>query len=154
MHEMRRRDRALSEAEARETMARADFGTLATVGADGWPYAVVVNHVLDGDQLYFHSGNAGHKLENIAFDERVSFSAVAQARILPEQVTTRYESAVLFGRATRVEEPAEKHRALELLGRRFCPEAMAAVAAEIHKDGPRTVVVRIAIERLTGKASR
>lgn len=153
-HDMRRIDRALSEDEAREIMARADHGFLATVGEDGWPYAVPVNHVLAGDLIYFHCALSGHKLDNIAHEERVAYSAVASAEILPKEVTTHYESAIAFGRASIVEDPAEKRRALELLGRRFCPGFEPEVQEEIRKDGSKTVVVRIRIEHLTGKANR
>ncbi len=154
IHDMRRIDRSLSETEAREIMARADHGFLATVGADGWPYAVPVNHVLAGDLLYFHCSLAGHKLENLAHEERVAFSAIASAEIAPKEVTTRYESAIIFGRASLVEDPIEKRKALELMGRRFCVGFEAEVQEEIRKDGPKTVVVRIRIEHITGKANR
>jgi len=153
-HAMRRTDRALSEAEARDLVAKADYGFLTTVGADGWPYAVPLNHVLAGDLLYCHSARTGHKVENLAQEERVSFSVVTRAEILPQRLTTLYESAILFGRAAVVEDPAERQRALELLGERFCAGFKPEVEAEIRKDGPRTAVLRIRIERITGKANR
>jgi nitroimidazol reductase NimA-like FMN-containing flavoprotein (pyridoxamine 5'-phosphate oxidase superfamily) len=152
--EIRRGDRALSEEQAREILARAEHGVLATVGADGWPYAVPVNHVLAGDVLYIHCATEGHKLENLAHEERVSFCAVASARVLPAKLSTLYESAVVFGRAAVVTDPTEKLRGLELLAVRFCgaltPEAEKAIAA----SGTRTAVVRIRIERIAGKAHR
>jgi hypothetical protein len=143
--EIRRGDRALSEEQAREILARAEHGVLATVGADGWPYAVPVNHVLAGDVLYIHCATEGHKLENVAHEERVSFCAVASARVLPAKLSTLYEV---------VTDPTEKLRGLELLAVRFCgaltPEAEKAIAA----SGTRTAVVRIRIERIAGKAHR
>jgi nitroimidazol reductase NimA-like FMN-containing flavoprotein (pyridoxamine 5'-phosphate oxidase superfamily) len=154
MHEMRRRDRALSEAEARAILAKADHGFLATVGEDGWPYGVPVNHVLSGDQLYFHGALTGHKLQNLAHEERVSFSVVTLAEVLPEQASTRYESAILFGRAEVVTDPGERHEALELLAQRFCVGFLPQAGDMIRKDGPRTAVVRIRIERITGKSNR
>jgi uncharacterized protein len=153
-HDMRRIDRELTEVEARDVMARADHGFLATVGSDGWPYAVPMNHVLADDVLYLHCALSGHKLENIAFEERVTYSAVASSVIVPQEVTTRYESAILFGRAKVVEDAAEKRLALELLGKRFCAAFPAEVEKEIRTDGPKTTVVRIQIERITGKSNR
>lgn len=152
-YEMRRTDRSISEAQAREIMAQADHGFLATVGEDGWPYVVPLNHVLDGDTLYVHCALGGHKLDNIAHDERVSYCGVAHTEIDPKAVTTRYRSAIAFGRASVVEDEAEKRKALELLGRRFCAGYEAEVQAEIRQDGPKTSVVRIRIERITGKAN-
>jgi nitroimidazol reductase NimA-like FMN-containing flavoprotein (pyridoxamine 5'-phosphate oxidase superfamily) len=152
--EIRRRDRALTEAQSREILAQAEHGVLATVGADGWPYAVPVNHVLSGDVLYIHSAVEGHKLENIAHEERVSFCAVASATVLPAELSTLYESAIAFGRAALVTDPGEKRQALELLAVRFCgaltPEAERAIAAWDRQ----AAVVRIRVERITGKAHR
>jgi len=152
--DIRRADRALTKDQAREILARAEHGVLATVGADGWPYAVPVNHVLSENVLYIHCALEGHKLENIAHEERVSFCAVAGATVLPAKLSTLYESAVVFGRAALVTDPAEKRRALELLAVRFCgvlsPEAEKAIAA----SGSRTAVVRIRLEQIAGKAHR
>jgi len=127
---------------------------LATVGADGWPYAIPVNHVLAGDVLYIHGATEGHKLENIAHEERVSFCAVASARVLPEALSTLYESAVVFGRAAVVTDAAEKLRGLELLAVRFCGALTAEAEKAIADSGSRTTVVRIRIERIAGKAHR
>lgn len=152
--EIRRRDRAVSEEDARHILARAEYGVLATMGEDGWPYAVPVNHVVAGDVIYFHCALHGHKLENLGHEERVSYCAVASAQVLPKELSTLYESAVVFGRASVVTDAAEKQSALELLGQRFCAEFPGEVEEAIRKDGPRTAVVRIRIERITGKARR
>jgi nitroimidazol reductase NimA-like FMN-containing flavoprotein (pyridoxamine 5'-phosphate oxidase superfamily) len=152
--EIRRRDRAVSEVDAREILARAEYGVLATVGEDGWPYAVPVNHVVAGDVIYVHCASDGHKLENLGHEGRVSYCAVAGAQVMPQELSTLYESAVVFGRAAVVTDASEKQRALELLGQRFSAEFPREVADAIRKDGPRTAVVRIRIERITGKARR
>ena len=127
---------------------------LATVGADGWPYAVPVNHVLAGDLLYIHCATEGHKLENIAHEERVSFCAVASARVVPEALSTLYESAVVFGRAAVVTDPAEKRRGLELLAVRFCGALIPEAQEVIATSAGRAAVVRIRIEQIAGKAHR
>ena len=152
--EIRRSDRALTEDQAREILARAEHGVLATLGADGWPYAVPVNHVLAGDVLYIHCAQEGHKLENIAHEQRVSFCAVAGARVLPASLSTLYESAIVFGRAAVVTDPTEKRRGLELLAVRFCGALTPEAEKAIVTSGSRTAVVRIRIERIAGKAHR
>jgi nitroimidazol reductase NimA-like FMN-containing flavoprotein (pyridoxamine 5'-phosphate oxidase superfamily) len=152
--DIRRRDRALAEAEARRILARAEHGVLATVGPDGWPYAVPVNHVLSGDMLYIHCAVEGHKLENIAHEERVSFCAVADATVSPATLSTFYESAVAFGRAAVVADPTEKRLALKLLAVRFCGAMSPQAEKVIATSGSQTAVVRIHLERITGKAHR
>lgn len=152
--EIRRRDRALNEAQAKDILARAEYGVLASVGADGWPYAVPVNHVLMGDALYIHCALEGHKLENIAHEARVSYCAVPVAQVVPEKLSTLYESAVVFGRASVVKDSAEKRAALQLLGERFSAGLPKEVKDAIWNDGPRTAIIRIDIEHITGKAHR
>ncbi len=151
--EVRRRDRAVSEDETRNIMARAEYGVLATVGPDGWPYAVPLNHVLAGDTLYLHSAREGHKLDNLAGEERVSYCAVASATVVPSKFSTLYESAIVFGRAAIVTGAEERHKALKLLFARFFGSE-ADAEEYIRKDGPRTTVIRIKLERITGKAHR
>jgi nitroimidazol reductase NimA-like FMN-containing flavoprotein (pyridoxamine 5'-phosphate oxidase superfamily) len=152
--EIRRRDRAVSEQDAREILARAGHGVLATVGADGWPYAVPVNHVAEGDVIYLHGAKLGHKLDNLAHEERVSYCAVASVEVLPAELSTLYESAIVFGRARLVTDEAERGRAFHLLAVRFCGGLTPEAGREIARDGFRTAVVRIDIERITGKARR
>jgi nitroimidazol reductase NimA-like FMN-containing flavoprotein (pyridoxamine 5'-phosphate oxidase superfamily) len=151
---IRRTDREVGEHEAREILARAEHGVLATVAADGWPYAVPVNHVLSGDVLYLHCAVEGHKLENIGHEERVSFCAVAHAKVLADKLSTAYESAIVFGRAAVVTDPAEKRLALELVVKRFCGAVSPEAEKAISGSGAKAAVVCIRVERITGKAHR
>ena len=155
--EIRLRERAVSESEAREILARADHGVLATAGEDGWPYAVPVNHVLIGDALYVHCALEGHKLDNIAHEERICYCAVASACVLPEKLSTLYESAIVFGRASLVADEDERRRALKLLSERFFGQGKEQdehFEKSFAQHGRNTAVIRIAIERITGKACR
>jgi nitroimidazol reductase NimA-like FMN-containing flavoprotein (pyridoxamine 5'-phosphate oxidase superfamily) len=153
-HEIRRRDRALGTEEAYAILAKGDHGVLATWGEDGYPYAVPINHVLDGEVLYLHCAQAGHKLENLQHCDKVSYCVVTEAEVLPRELATQYESAVAFGRARRVEDPDEKYRALVALLQRFAPEHMAHGMEELRTSFERTAVLRIDLERVTGKARK
>jgi len=150
---IRRRDREVSEQDARQILARAEYGVLATVSEDGWPYAVPVNHLVEGNVLYLHCALEGHKLDNIVQDARVSYCAVASTQVLPAKLSTLYESAIVFGRAVRVTDPIEKEQALRRLATRFggSPEQ---TEQELRTSGPQAAVIRIEIERITGKAHR
>ena len=153
-HAMRRRDRELSEAEAWAILDQASWGVLATVGFDGWPYAVPLNHALVGGALILHCATSGHKLDNLTGDTRVSYCVVTESEVLPAELSTRYESAIVFGKATLIHDEAAKREALQAFGRRFAAEHPEAVATEIDKDLFRIAVLRISIERVTGKARR
>jgi nitroimidazol reductase NimA-like FMN-containing flavoprotein (pyridoxamine 5'-phosphate oxidase superfamily) len=153
-HPLRRRDRALNEAEALRLLQEAEWGVLATVDADGWPYAVPVNHAVVDGALIIHCATVGHKLANLAFSPKVSYCAVTLAETLPLELATRYASVILFGQAELLTDEWEKRAALRALGLRFAAGHPDLVDGEISKDLSRTTVVRIRIERATGKARR
>ncbi len=151
-HPMRRRDRELTVPEAWEILRRAEWGVLSTLGEDDWPYGVPVNHVIAEGRIYVHCAQAGHKLENLAFESKVSYCAVASSEIRPAELATNFESTVVFGRAELVTEDGEKRRALEALLMRFAPLHPAEGADAMRKEYGRTAVLRITPERVTGKA--
>jgi uncharacterized protein len=151
--ELRRKDRGIDSREARELLARGEYGVLSTVSADGAPYGVPLNYCVLEDAVYFHCAPEGHKLENIAADNRVSFCVVGRTEVLPEKFSTRYESVIVAGRAEEVS-GAEKQRALEGLVTKYSAGFGEAGLRYIAADGPRTRVFKFAIEAISGKARR
>ena len=69
-------------------------------------------------------------------------------------LTTLYESAIVFGRATLVTNAQEKHEALKLLIGRFGGDSGVQLEESFKKWGSQTAVIRIQLERITGKAHR
>ena len=151
-HPMRRKDRELDEAEAYAILAKGDHGVLATWGADGYPYAVPLNHTFTGGVLYLHSAQAGHKLENLEHCDKVSYCVVTGHEVLPAELSTQYESAIVFGRAVRIEEPEEKRRGLMALVQRFAPDHLEFGRSELEREYDHTALIRIDIHRISGKA--
>jgi uncharacterized protein len=151
--EIRREDRALSRDDALELLRRAEYGVLCSIGPDGQPYGVPLNFCLLDDAIYFHSAVEGHKLENIAANDRVSFCVVGDTEILPEAFGTRYASAIAFGTAEEVLDP-DKQRGLVALLSKYSPGFMEQGLKYIEKMAPRARVFRIRIDRITGKARK
>jgi nitroimidazol reductase NimA-like FMN-containing flavoprotein (pyridoxamine 5'-phosphate oxidase superfamily) len=152
-HEMRRKDRETTEAEARELLERGEYGVLATVSADGAPYAVPLSYCVIDNGIYFHCALEGHKLENIAADSRASFCVVGVTEVLPEKFSTRYESVIVAGRVTEAFD-AEKQRGLEGLVEKYSAAFREDGARYIAADSPKTRVFRIGIDSMCGKARR
>jgi uncharacterized protein len=75
--------------------------------------------VLIGNAIYAHCARKGHKLDNIAHEARVSYCAVAEAKVDQAGFTCHYESAIVCGRAALVTDEEERVRALRLLTERF-----------------------------------
>jgi nitroimidazol reductase NimA-like FMN-containing flavoprotein (pyridoxamine 5'-phosphate oxidase superfamily) len=149
---MRRTDRAISTGEAQKILRAGEYGTLSTVSADGQPYGVPVNYSYKGNAIYFHCALEGHKLVNLRGNNKVSFCVVGKTRVLPDKFTTRYESVIVFGRAFELIDD-EKHRGLVELVKKYSPGFMEKGLRYIESDGEKTLVYKIEIESITGKAS-
>lgn len=152
-HELRRKERGITEPEARELLKRGEYGVLSTVSSDGAPYGVPLSYCVLDNAIYFHCALEGHKLENIAADSRVSFCVIGATEVLAARFSTRYESVIVAGRAAEVHGD-EKRCALEGLVEKYSAGFREEGLRYIEADGPRTGVYRITIDAVTGKARR
>ena len=71
MKEMRRKDRAITEEDARALLNKAEYGVLSTVTEDGKPYGVPLNFCVIDCCLYFHCADEGQKIDNITQRRRI-----------------------------------------------------------------------------------
>ncbi len=148
---MRRKDRERSPEFAKEILDHCVYAVLATVNPDGTPYCIPVNTVRDGNDLYFHCALEGQKIDNLRANPAVCLTAVSRTRIPPDEFTTQYESAVVFGTAQEVTDEIEKLAALRLLCEHYVPTHMDHFDTEIAGSMKRTGVWKIHMERVTGK---
>lgn len=100
---MRRKDREVTREEAEGILKKCEYGILSTCGEDGVPYGVPVNYAFVDGNIYFHCAKGvGHKLENIGFNNKVCFTVVGNTQILSDKFSTKYESAMAFGRVYEI----------------------------------------------------
>jgi nitroimidazol reductase NimA-like FMN-containing flavoprotein (pyridoxamine 5'-phosphate oxidase superfamily) len=149
---MRKKDRQLPQQEGLDILEKCDYGILATVGGDGYPYAVPVNYVYTSGHIYFHCAIEGHKLDNILFNNKVSFCVVDKCEIVPEKFTTKYKSVIAFGKAALVT-GEEKREALKKLIYKYSPEYEEEGIKYIVKDFEKVSIVKIDVEIVTGKGN-
>ena len=150
---VRRQDREIGSEEARRLFENGAYGVLATVDADGQPYAVPLSYVLHGNSIFFHCALEGQKLDNIEANPAVSFCVVGATKTLPGKFSTEYESAVAFGIAREIYD-GEKQEALLKILEKYSPDFIASGTKYIAGKFEKTCVIKIAIEHLTGKARR
>ena len=154
--EPRRRERAM---EGRGEMAilldRMAVGRLALITKEG-PYVVPVNYLFADDCIYFHSGAKGKKVEALRANPRVCFLVDEPGpQVTWERgcgISQIYESVMCFGRADFVERLEEKRQILERMVHKFVPAESPVPLKD--KDIENTIVVKIPIEWMTGKANR
>lgn len=154
MRKMRRFKQALTPSECAAVLERNTAGVLAVLGGEGYPYAVPMSYVYSDGKVYFHWATAGHKLDAVRAEPRVSFCVVDQDQIVPEKYTTYFRSVIVFGTVRVVDDPDEKRRSIEALGRKYRPGFEADLAAEIDGSWDRFLMVALAPEHITGKQAR
>ncbi len=147
----RRKKQFMSKEATEELLNGGLAGVLGANGDDGYPYTVPISYVYDSGKIYLHSANSGHKLDSIRRNDKVSFCVIDQDQVVPEELTTYFRSAIVFGRARIVEDETVKRHALELLGQKYAPNFPEKAAASISKEWKAVTVVEILIEHMSGK---
>jgi nitroimidazol reductase NimA-like FMN-containing flavoprotein (pyridoxamine 5'-phosphate oxidase superfamily) len=150
---IRRTDRALSEEQAKGILLKGEYGILSTVSSDAQPYGVPVSYTYTNNVLTFHCAVEGQKLENLAVNNRVSFCVVGETEVLPGKFGTRYESAIVFGKAFELT-GNEKLSGLTELLKKYSPDFPEKGHLYIESNAEKTRVYKIEIEALSGKARK
>ena len=154
--QLRRTDKLMPEARAREILLRAYSGRLATVGSDGWPYIIPLLHVCIDDEIWVHNTRVrGHLRANVEHDERVCFEVDVPGEVFAYgrfecDTSVAYQSVVAFGRIRVVEEEARKAAFFEALMRKY-GEPTDGRPKGFYPRLSAVTVYAIAVDRLTGK---
>ncbi len=153
LKEMRRRDRELSESEARKILLNGEYGVLSTIGTE-YPYSVPINYVVIDNYIYIHgSCEEGQKIINIKKNNNVCFTVVGKTKVLPSKFSEKYESVIVLGKAKIVNDDM-KEKALEAFLDKYSPEFKESGMKYIDSAKEKTSVYSISIEQITGKAHR
>ncbi len=151
--EMRRKNREISKEEIIKILEQGEYGTVATVDENGYPYSLPLSYVYYKDCIYFHCAREGKKLSNIDKNNKVSFSVVGNTELMPSKFSTKYESVIVFGKAHKSQNE-EKELALLKLIEKYSPNFLEEGKAYIEKAKDITTVIKIDIEHLTGKSNK
>ena len=119
--ELRRTRQALSAQDCADVLDRGSSGVLALLGDGGYPYAVPLNYVREGDKLYFHCAKEGHKIDAVRQEPRASFCVIDQDQVVPEEYTTYFRSVIAFGTVRILEDVGEKRAAIGKLAVKYFP---------------------------------
>lgn len=149
---MRRNKQLLSQEDTLAVLARCTNGVLACIGDDDYPYAVPLSYVYFNGKIYFHSAKAGHKIDAITKNPKVSFSVIDKDTIVSQEYTTYFRSVIAFGKA-RIIEGDEWATAFKALVEKYSGDQPADAKAKEISGCARSTLIAIDIEHLTGKES-
>ncbi len=150
---MRKHEKAITdEKDILEILEKGLFCRLG-LSDDGQPYVVPMNYGYRDGRLYFHCAREGRKLDILRRNDRVCVEVDTDTRIVKGDVpcrwTTKYRSAIGFGKARILEDEKEKKDGLTDIMKHY-----GGSGDEYdEKSLQQTLVIEVILERLTGKQS-
>ena len=134
-----------------DILRNGEYEILSMCSAENGPYGIPMSYVYLNDRIYFHGDRRGTKLSVIREHTRVSFCIVGKTQVIPERVTTLYESAIVCGMAYEITDEGERHAALVGFAEKYCPDHMEIGMLSIRNNIKRTSVFALSINEMTGK---
>ena len=150
---MRRKEKEITDKSEIESIIRKSLVCRLGLADAGRPYIVPLCFGYKNNCLYFHSAKEGRKIDILKRNNEVCFEFDDDLQVQVGKAACdwgmQYRSVIGYGRASIIEDPEEKHRALDVI--------MAQ-----YGDGPfeysekafkKTLVIKVEIETMTGKKS-
>ena len=148
--EMRRGKQLLSMEDTVAVIERCTNGSLACMGDHDYPYSVPLSYVYYNDKIYFHSAKAGHKIDAITKNPKVSFSVIDEDTIVSGEYTTYFRSVIAFGKA-RILEGDERLEAFKALVEKYSGNQAEEAKNKKITGCSQAYIIAIDIEHITGK---
>ncbi|HAR85696.1 MAG TPA: nimA protein [Clostridium sp.] len=138
-----------------ELLHRADTGRFATINEDGYPYVVAMHFVYYNNKIYMHGLPKGQKIDNINRNPKVCFEVDELFGLLTDNIKNacdteaEYNSVVIVGNASLLEDLNYKHEVLNKLVEKYTPQF---AGKELHdKMIKGTAVIELDMVECTGK---
>lgn len=148
--EMRRGKQLLSAVDTVAVMDRCTNGVLACLGDEDYPYTVPISYVYFNNNIYFHSAKAGHKIDAIAKNPKVSFAVIDEDTIVSKEYTTYFRSVIAFGKA-RIVEGDEWLEAFAALVEKYSGDQPEEAKHKEVTGCTQAYIIAIDVEHITGK---
>lgn len=154
---MRRKDRELPPEEVLQVLKDGEYGILATLGEDGFPYGLPLSYAYDDEKkcIYLHgTSQACTYASNAAAHPKVCFTVVGKTKVQPEQFSTLYSSVIAFGMMRKLENDEEKKNGLLDLVEKYSPDYLEEGKKYIDRALNQVAVYAIENLVVTGKAKK
>lgn len=155
---VREADRAVYD---RETAYRIlDEGFLCHVGfvADGQPFVIPTSYGRKGDMLLIHGSAASRMLRQMKEGVPVCITVtLLDGLVLARSIfnhSMNYRSVVVLGKATLIDDPAEKLEALHTLSEHIIQGRWAEVRQPNERELKATSILRVPIEEFSAKVRK
>ncbi|SHI51240.1 hypothetical protein SAMN05444401_0867 [Clostridium amylolyticum] len=145
----------LTDEKIKNLLLRVQTGSFSTINTDGTPYTTPVHFVYMDNQIYIHGLPKGQKIDNSIRNDKIGFLAYDMQGFLLDpngavcDTNTEYESVIITGNATLVEDIEAKRIGLQNIVQKYTPHLADLILPEPMIKG--TAVIQINILEVTGK---
>lgn len=148
---MRRKDREITDRAEMDAIINATHLMHLALVDGNMPFLVPVFYAYDGTSLYFHSAQAGTKIEIIRRNNNVCFEISVDHGFIDSDEAcdfeARHRTVIGVGKALFVDDETEKIKALDRIVAHFSKNTFTYPKTNLD----RTAVIRIEIDSIKGK---
>lgn len=152
LREMRRKNRQMTEEDTIGVLKEAEYGVLSTICKGNIPYGIPMSFAYEDECIYLHCALDGQKLDNIENNNQVSFTVITSTELMPQAFSTKYTSAIAIGEISIVNDIEEKRKGLILMIKKYSPDFYESGLKYINNAFNNVNVLKIKINKITGKA--
>lgn len=150
--ELVRKNKQLSTEECIRILKTEKRGVLSVNGDNDYPYGMPMNHWYNEEdgKIYFHCGKAGHRLDALKKDSKVSFCTYDEGYRNQGEWALNIKSVIVFGKIDIVDELDRIIDVTRKLSYKFTHND-EYINAEIEKHAHRTFLLVLTPEHICGK---
>ena len=150
--ELSRKSKQLPREACIDLLKTETRGVLSVLGDEGYPYGTPMNHYYCEEDgcIYFHCGRAGHRLDSLRKQNKVSFCVYDQGFRREGEWSLNVRSVVVFGRVEIIDDLAEVIRLVTPLCHKFTHDE-TYIQEEIARFAKATLLLKLTPEQICGK---
>ncbi len=151
--ELSRLDKKLTMEECIHILKTEKRGVLSVIGDNYYPYGIPMNHFYNQEdgKIYFHCGKAGHRLDALKKDNKVSFCTYDQGYQNPGEWALNVKSVIVFGKIEIVDDIEKIVNITTKLSHKFTQDA-EYIKEELKNYANATLLLELTPEHICGKS--
>lgn len=149
-----RKDKKIDELSEIESVIRRSEVCRLAMCDEGFPYLVPLCFGYKDRTLWLHSAKHGRKIDILRKNNRVCVEFDTDYEVRSGEIackySMKYRSAIAFGKASFIDDPEEKRKALDIIMAHYSSEDAFEYSEKILE---KTLIIRVDIEEISGKQS-
>lgn len=127
-------------------------GVLSVLGENGYPYGMPMNHWYNEEngKIYFHCGNAGHRLDALRKCDKASFCVCDKGYRADGDWAWNVKSVIVFGKVQIIDDLDTVINITAKLSLKFTNDE-EYIRREIENHAHRTLLLQLSPEHICGK---